>query len=51
MYTDDNGGRIVLNQEGLIGNDYLTVSGWVTGNAQTDTSDENLKRGLLWEYR
>jgi len=50
MYPDDNSGRIVLNEEGLIGNDFVTVSGWVTGNAQTDTSDEHLKRGLLWEY-
>jgi prepilin-type N-terminal cleavage/methylation domain-containing protein/prepilin-type processing-associated H-X9-DG protein len=50
MYADDNSGRIVLNQEAVIGNDFFTVSGWVTGNAQTDISDENLRRGLLWDY-
>jgi prepilin-type N-terminal cleavage/methylation domain-containing protein/prepilin-type processing-associated H-X9-DG protein len=53
LYTGDNAGvfpRNVVRGSGP-GSHYETLEGgWVLGNAKTDTSDETLRRGVLWKY-
>jgi prepilin-type processing-associated H-X9-DG protein len=49
MYADDNDGRVSGNV--LAGaNAVQNAGGWVHGNAQMDTTDENLRKGDLWKY-
>jgi len=51
MYAGDHGGKIVQNRigapfgylEGLVGS-------WALGNAKRDKTDENLRRGVLYDY-
>ncbi len=50
MYADDHNGKIVFNNNGNVGGIYQTVSGWVQGNAKRDRTDDNLRRGLFWDY-
>lgn len=51
LYTDDNNHRMPLNKEGAPFGYWQSVDGaWVVGNAQRDTTDENLRRGTLWDY-
>jgi prepilin-type processing-associated H-X9-DG protein len=54
MYTDDHDGQLVANNY-VNGNKLgsLTVSSgksWCPGNARTDTTTENIQRGLLFYY-
>src|SRR5215831_3459130 len=48
LYADDNDGRVSGNF--LTGSDAHNGSGWVLGDAQTDTSATNLTKGDLWKY-
>ena len=51
LYTDDNKHRMPLNKEGRPFGYWQSVDGsWVVGNAPRDKTDENLRRGTLWEY-
>jgi prepilin-type N-terminal cleavage/methylation domain-containing protein/prepilin-type processing-associated H-X9-DG protein len=49
LYADDNEGRVSGNDvSGGAGDE--NRGGWVLGNAQRDSTDENLKKGDLWTY-
>lgn len=49
LYAEDNDGRVSGNVLQGAGGTY-NADGWVRGNAQTDTTDENIKAGNLWKY-
>jgi prepilin-type N-terminal cleavage/methylation domain-containing protein/prepilin-type processing-associated H-X9-DG protein len=51
IYADDNEGRVSGNVLYRIpdGGDE-NRGGWVLGNAQRDTTDDNLRKGDLWSY-
>jgi prepilin-type processing-associated H-X9-DG protein/prepilin-type N-terminal cleavage/methylation domain-containing protein len=51
LYTDDNRGYFPPNRETVLGGFLQSIEGaWVLGNAKRDTTDENLRRGVLWAY-
>ncbi|MBI2929544.1 MAG: prepilin-type N-terminal cleavage/methylation domain-containing protein [Verrucomicrobia bacterium] len=49
LYAHENDGRVSGNVLQGAGGLY-NADGWVRGNAQRDTTDENLKAGNLWKY-
>ena len=50
MYAGDNDGRIVPDNIATVAGDLYSVDGWVLGNAQRDRTDDNLRKGKLWNY-
>jgi prepilin-type N-terminal cleavage/methylation domain-containing protein/prepilin-type processing-associated H-X9-DG protein len=54
MYADDHAGHVVGNVVDWLPGLHLiareNVDGWVLGNAQHDQSDENIRKGKLWNY-
>ena len=51
-YADDHQGALVPNQWATEGMDYpvSTPGSWIVGDAIRDTSDENIRKGLLFPY-
>jgi prepilin-type N-terminal cleavage/methylation domain-containing protein len=52
MYESDNGGFFPPNTDFISGpNSAQSADGsWVVGNTQLDQTDENIKKGVLWNY-
>jgi len=51
IYAIDNGDRIVQNRSGLLFGYWEGLPGsWALGNAKRDRTDENLQRGVLFDY-
>ncbi len=51
MYAGDSHGRFPPNEIATLGGYVQSLDGsWVTGNAKRDPSDQNLRRGVLWDY-
>jgi prepilin-type processing-associated H-X9-DG protein/prepilin-type N-terminal cleavage/methylation domain-containing protein len=50
MYAGDNNGRIVGDVIDFVSGYYQNLDGWVLGNAQRDTTDQNIRSGKLFPY-
>jgi prepilin-type N-terminal cleavage/methylation domain-containing protein/prepilin-type processing-associated H-X9-DG protein len=51
MYTGDNRGVFPPNRETELNGFIQGIEGsWVLGNAKRDTTDQNLRRGVIWDY-
>jgi len=48
MYVDDNNDSLPPNESE--GANITTTNSWVSGDAQTDTTPDNIKQGLLFPY-
>lgn len=52
LYPGDHAGVLPRNMAEGSGSsaNWVSVEGWVLGNAKTDQTDANLRAGLLWDY-
>ena len=50
MYTHDNHGFFPPNVDNGTTTIYSGTGSWVLGNAQSDQTDADVKKGVLWDY-